>query len=373
MLAFLLPVSCQAQTLLGFARMPVTTFVEGPTSGQKVELKDGLVGLPFQNKQPIQGFSSLWRLSKTEFLALEDNGYGAKANSDDFLLRVVRIKLDLKTRKGGTGTVRVLSSVELKDSRQRVSWPLVRADRRLTGADFDTESLVVAPDKTWWIGDEFGPFLLHFNTRGELLDAPFMVDGVASPDDPLKRAANIKSSRGFEGMALSPDKRSLFPLLEGALDGQNANELPMFRFSLDAKEEAAFHRFTGKRFYPLEDSEKPHSIGECICVGVDQFLIIERDSLEGEAAQFKRVYLWDAAKKEKTLVADLLNIRDPNSLGPSQQGVYRMQFQTIESVVMLDKRHLLLCSDNNYPFGRGRGSNVIEETEFVQLELDKPL
>ncbi|BCM90253.1 hypothetical protein IAD21_02104 [Abditibacteriota bacterium] len=376
LLAALLILPVRAQTLVGFARFPANSFVPGPTSGQRLEVKDGLVALPFQNKQPIQGFSSLWRLSKTEFLALEDNGYGAKGNSDDFLLRVVRVKVDFKTPKGGAGTVRVVSSVELKDPKKLVNWPLVRADRQLTGADFDPESLVVTRDKTWWLGDEFGPFLLHFNAEGELLEAPFALSGVASPDDPLGRQANIKSSRGFEGLGLWPNQLYLYPLLEGALNGDDPNRLPMYQFDLYPGL-TTFHSFSAPpNFYQLEPvgpDEKPHSIGECVCVDYGKFLINERDDLGGDSARFKRVYLWDQYPNSKTLVADLLNILDPNGLGPSQKGIYRMQFQTIESVVMVDKRHLLLCNDNNYPFGRGRGADHIEDTEFVLLELDKPL
>jgi hypothetical protein len=41
----------------------------------------------------------------------------------------------------------------------------------LTGADFDVESIVRAADGTYWIGDEFGPFLLHFSATGTLLEA----------------------------------------------------------------------------------------------------------------------------------------------------------------------------------------------------------
>lgn len=377
--ALLVAIPTGAQTLSGFAVLPARTFVAGPTSGGKIEVKDGLVALPFQDKQPIQGFSSLWRVSKSEFLALEDNGYGAKANSADFLLRLVRVRLDLKTRKSGAGQARVVSTLELSDPKRLVRWPLVRPDRVLTGADFDPESLVVARDKTLWLGEEFGPFLLHFSPQGELLDAPFVLAGVASPDDPLGRAPSIKSSRGFEGMGVSPDGSSLFPLLEGALNAQNPNRLPMFRFDLNPRV-ASFHRFSDPAkpsFYPLEpvaSGDKPHSIGETICAAPNRFLVIERDGLEGDAARFKRIYQWNARDGSKTLVVDLLRVLDPHRLAPvSKNGIYAMPFQTIESVVMLDKRHILVCNDNNFPFGRGRGAREIEATEFAVIELPAPL
>ncbi len=129
-------------------------------------------------------------------------------------------------------------------------------------------------------------------------------------------------------------------------------------------------------FYPLEtglEGEKPHSIGEIACFKANQFLVIERDSFEGDAAVFKRVFAWNRRGGAKKLVADLLQIADPDGLAGARGEIYRMPFQTIESVVVLDKKHLLVCSDNNFPFGRGRGAATIEATEFAVIELPKPL
>ena len=57
--------------------------------------------------QPVQGFSGIVRRHDGTFDVLSDNGYGAKNNSADFLLRVHRIKPDFRD-----GTVRVLGGVQ---------------------------------------------------------------------------------------------------------------------------------------------------------------------------------------------------------------------------------------------------------------------
>ena len=97
--------------------------------------------------------------------------------------------------------------------------------RYLTGADFDIESFQPIGDKIW-IGDEFGPYLLRVDRDGKV-EAVFEteVDGkpacspdhyaVASPATPTATGSfNVHRSKGYEGMAASPDGKFLYALLE---------------------------------------------------------------------------------------------------------------------------------------------------------------
>src|SRR5918996_3935257 len=145
-------------TLLARAILPSNAYQPGPPSGAFIAPDNG-VTTPFPG-QPIPGFSAVLDIGHGEFLAMPDNGYGSKANSPDFLLRVYRIRPDFETAKGGSGAVAVLGFIQLRDPDGRISFPLVRADRLLTGGDLDIESLRQANDGTLWFGDEFGPFLL---------------------------------------------------------------------------------------------------------------------------------------------------------------------------------------------------------------------
>lgn len=167
--------------LIGRAVLPAATFAEGPTSGRYI----GDAG-PFPDAQPVQGFSATLEVGDGTFLAMSDNGFGSITNSADYHLRIYHIDPEFETaRRGpkpsrhdvdlGDGTIDVLGYVELSDPDDRIPFAIVNefSDRRiLTGADFDIESFQIATDGTWWFGDEFGPFLLHTDAEGRLLEAP---------------------------------------------------------------------------------------------------------------------------------------------------------------------------------------------------------
>ena len=64
-------------------------------------------------------------------------------------------------------------------------------DRLLTGADIDPESLQRGRNGDLWMGEEFGPWILHFDSDGVLLDAPFALPGgLMSPNNPFLGAGH---------------------------------------------------------------------------------------------------------------------------------------------------------------------------------------
>ncbi|MFF5477942.1 esterase-like activity of phytase family protein [Streptomyces sp. NPDC012935] len=356
-------------TLTGFASLPAETFVPGSEpSGSAIGAGPfNGIAAPFAH-QPVQGFSGVVNRRDGTFDVLSDNGYGNKANSADFLLRVHRIQPDTRT-----GEVKVLGGFNLSDPDRHVPFALTRADRVLTGADFDVESIVRMPDGTYWAGDEFGPWLLHFSARGRLLEAPIALDGVKAPENPYLNGAepNIASSKGFEGMVRSVDGRRLYPLLEGTVTGDTPGDLRFSEF--DLRERA----YTGKRFvYRLESTA--NAIGDAIAVDRHRFLVIERDGGQGDTARFKRIYLADTRDRDgdglmdKTLVADLLDIANPKGLGGFGK-TFRFPFQTIEDVNLVDDRTLAVLNDNNFPFSSGRTAGKADDNEFITIRLAAPL
>jgi hypothetical protein len=208
--------------LEGRAVLPAQTFAPGPPSGTLLgSTPINGVTVPFAS-QPVQGVSAVLDAGGGDYWIMEDNGYGAKNNSADFLLRLYRVHPDFETARGGSGTVAVGAFIQLRDPDHRVPFAIVHeatAERLLSGADFDIESVRRDRNGDLWFGDEFGPFLLHTDETGRVLEAPIPLPGVQSPDNPTlgSQTPNLPRSRGFEGMAITQNRKTLYPMLEGAL------------------------------------------------------------------------------------------------------------------------------------------------------------
>jgi glycerophosphoryl diester phosphodiesterase len=186
------PMANADNQLIGRAVLPARTFSQGPTSGTLLgDAPINHVKVPFVDKQPVQGFSGAVRNPDGTFWVMPDNGYGSIENSSDFDLRVYLVRPDYKTQSGGSGRPLVMRHIELHDPNHQVPFTIVNEfsrERVLTGADFDIESIQAAPDGTFWIGDEFGPFLLHINDEGVVLENPIRL-----PD--LEQGGELRSAQ----------------------------------------------------------------------------------------------------------------------------------------------------------------------------------
>ena len=393
-LSLVLSLNARAAELVGYAVMPADTFADGPASGQFGG--DGSkAAQPRFASQPVQGFSGVHFGPGGSYVFMPDNGYGSKYNSPDFLLRLYTLDLTPKTTPAGTGSVKVGTFVQLRDPDRKVPFLIVNEntpDRLLTGSDFDIESFVPMPDGTIWIGEEFGPFLLHVDATGKVLSAPVPTPDLGAGKDPAKdlvrspnnpsvlsaspapgavSSATLGGSKGFEGMAANTGFSKLYPLLEGAVVGDAAGTLRMYEFDVAT---AQYTKIVGR--YKLE--APTNSIGDLATVNDTEYLVIERDQASGADAKLKKIYRIDLTRLGadgtfvKTEVADLLNIRDPQNLA-GFGSTFRFPFVTIEDVLVLDANTILVANDNNYPGTGGRGGDVKDPNEFLILKLDAPL
>jgi glycerophosphoryl diester phosphodiesterase len=374
-------VSPRPPSLAGRAVLPYDTLAEGPPAGAFMPTTQNGVDFPLPS-QPVEGFSGIIDGHRRgEYLAMEDNGFGSKANSRDFLIRAYFIRPQFKTSHGGSGAVRVGDFISFRDPDHKLAFPIVNESTRsrlLTGADIDPESLQRGPNGDLWVGDEFGPWLLHFDRHGRLLDAPYEVAGVKSPNNPtLNGAAPTQpNSRGFEAIAISPDGKSLYAALEGAtVADTDQTRRNIYEFSVHAR------AFTGReRHYRTESPT--NMIADMSALGRNHLVVVERDGGSGVAALFRRVYRVDLRHTEptgyqpKTQLVDLAAIPDPHGVSlpaihPGDLGLgdpFRVMCESVEAVHVVGRKRLLVGCDNNLP-NSGRNPTRPDDNELIVLRV----
>jgi glycerophosphoryl diester phosphodiesterase len=355
----------------------------GPPSGAASTPANGRT--PPYAGQVIPGFSGMIDNGDGTFWAMPDNGFGAKGNSGDFLLRLYRITPRWEGARGGAGRISIGAFISLRDPQHLVPFPIVNEstpDRLLTGDDFDIESVVRLKDGTFWIGEEFGPFLLHVSATGRVLAPPVAFPDGKSPANPTLEPGEtprIRSSRGFEAMAASADQRFLYPIVEGSFTDD-----PILRRRFVYEFDVRGERYTGRR-WQYETDVAANVIGDAFTTGPGRMVIIERDDFQGPASVTKRLYAIDLRRTDangfvdKRLVANLLRIANPDDIGvaasPGAYGVgdpFAFALQSVEVVVGLRDGRYLVGLDNNYPGGNGRIPGTPDDTELIVIDFQRP-
>ena len=367
--------------LIGRAVLPAETYAGPPRSG--TFLPPGVVnGIEFPlDEQPVEGFSAIVEgRQRGEYLAMPDNGYGAKATSRDFLIRAYWIQPDFKTASGGSGGVVVGDHIDFRDPEGVIGFPIVNegsADRLLTGGDIDPESLQVDRRGDLWVGDEFGPWILHFDPDGRLLEAPIPLPGdLKSPNNPHLGGAPATqpNSRGIEGMGI--DGRYLYPILEGATVADltaDPTRRWMFEYDINKGE------FTGRQGVYRVEPGTPF-VSDVAPLDNKRLVVVERDGVNPGVQ--RAVYVVDLRRAnsgdvlEKRKVLDLAAIPDPDlvSLPPIHEGdiglgnPFRVVCESVEAIRVLSREQVLVGCDNNFP-NTGRNPTRADDNEFVVVDV----
>jgi glycerophosphoryl diester phosphodiesterase len=228
------------------------------------------------------------------------------------------------------------------------------------------------------MGDEFGPWILHFAADGVLLDPPFaMPGGLMSPNNPFLagQPASQPNSRGLEAMALSPNGWYLYAVLEGpTVADAGTTRRRVFEFSV------ADAAFTGREW--VYSTEQPaHMMADAWALDAHRLVVIERDGGLGLTALFRRVYVVDLRQVgpdgslEKQLAVDLAAIPNPDGIGgvgnPGDVGLgdpFRVTCESVEAIHVIDGSRLLIGCDNNLP-NLGRNVSLADDSEFIVVSV----
>ena len=189
---------------------------------------------------------------------------------------------------------------------------------------FDPEGIRVSPYGTFFVSDEYGPFVYEFNVAGRRIrtlpvPAKFLIANpkvIGADELPPENIKGRQANRGMEGLAITPDGSKLYGIMQNALIQDGALNASNSRRGLHNRilEIDLATGLTREFVYVLDD--RSYGVNEILAVNDHQFLVLERDGNAGANAAFKRIF-----KIDLTGATDVSGVASLPQTGPLPTGI----------------------------------------------------
>ncbi len=305
--------------------MNSTAPIVGKTvSGQEIYL-GGFSGLSFiEEKNGAYFFNTITDRGP--------NGW-SEGNERPFLLPEFSPQIVTLKAIAGTQTLSVVKTLELKkkNGKPLSGLPNMRLEENPTDLyglmysidpdGLDTEALTSDSEGGFWVGEEYGPSLVHFNSEGK------MIRRLSPGSDIPKIYAERRPNRGFEAIAKIDNR--LFGFLQSPLPKEN-------QFSRIVEVDTNSNKAVAEYFYPFETGND--KIGDAVMVGKNSILVIEQNGKTGNLSSklIYKITLKDSdALVEKKLIADLKSTPFNN-------------VEKVEGLALINSHTIALTYDNDF-------------------------
>ena len=246
----------------------------------------------------------------------------------DYSPRIVTLKADLKKN-----TLEVVDQLPLKkkDGRPLTGLPNQRTEENPTDLygymysidpmGLDTEAITRDGEGGYWVGEEYAPSLVHFDSKG------VMTRRLTPANELPKIYLERRPNRGFEGIALIENK--LYGFLQSPIVKTDTSSR-IVEVDLDSM------RTSAEYFYPFEKGND--KIGDAVALGKNTMLVIEQNGKVGKESSkliYKITLNGEDKPVEKTLIADLKDTPFNN-------------VEKVEGLALVNSHQLALVYDNDF-------------------------
>jgi hypothetical protein len=228
----------------------------------------------------------------------------------------------------------------------------------------DSEGLAVLNDGTFWVSDEYGPHMVHFDATGKEIGRinAFSDDNRTTYNLPAE-FKNRRANRGMEGLAITPDQKTLVGIMQSTMDNPKAaNNSNITRIVTVNLEDGTIGQYLYKQ-------EKPaNSNSEIVALTNDSFLVIERDGTfaKDTADGQKHVYKISLASGTniETVEANATLVQDAD-LGLTVDG------KTLEQVVFdANQSWDVLSANKIVPVSKTLVVDMVKENGYAHDKME---
>jgi hypothetical protein len=276
---------------------------------------------------------------------------------------------------------------------------------------FDPEGVRVGPAGTFFVSDEYGPYVREFNRQGQLIarlgvpskflladppagnqsgDINNVTDAASLELTPANNSTGRQANRGMEGLAITPDGTRLVGIMQSALIQDNGlnvvgdpNTVPGRRglnnriLTIDVTTgETHEYVYVMDGIPPTPPAVGPplpgqgRGVNEMLAINDHEFLVLERDNRTRLATpattpNLKRIYKIDLLKNGLNDVTDVSNVVKLPQTGDELAGV---NIVPVKKTLFID-----LLKDVYKPYGTETiKSTVAEKIEGLAWGPDLP-
>ena len=217
---------------------------------------------------------------RREWWGLSDRGPGGGTLPYD--TRVQRFTLDVGA-DGRIGHFAVAQTVVFKQARIPMNGIAPNPANQL-GRALDPEGFVVDPRTGHFlVSDEYGPSLYEFDRDGSFMRAfttpanllPRNAASLPNYADDTGNTQGKRTNRGFEGLAISPDGRYAYAMLQSAMLDEGGGDGVYSRL---VKFDIATGQALAQYAYRMDTAAQGRGISALVALGHDRFLVLERNN-----------------------------------------------------------------------------------------------
>lgn len=266
--------------LFAGATQAAPTFVNGlALDGAMLDLSGGTT----VNNGRVGYFSDIYYdTNRNEWWGLSDRGPGGGTLSYD--TRVQRFSLDINQTTGAISNFQIKQTVVFKNGSSALNGIAPNPTSTL-GNSMDPEGFVVNPKTgNFLVSDEYGPSVREFDRNGNLLrtfTTPTNLiprnaaSGVSNFAGDTGNTAGKRTNRGFEGLAISPDGKYAYAMLQSAMLDEGAGDGKVNRivkFDIDTG------NAVGQYAYQMKQAKPGQGISSLVAINDHEFYVLERNN-----------------------------------------------------------------------------------------------
>jgi hypothetical protein len=219
---------------------------------------------------------------RDEWWALSDRGPGG--GTLRYETRLHRFKIDIDPASGAISNFQILKTIIFRQGGSALDGFAPEVGGPL-GTAFDPEGLVVNPRTGHFlVSDEYGPSLLEINGAGQQvrrypIPANLLprnaASGAVNHASDTGNTAGKRTNRGFEGLAISPDGRTVYAMLQSAMLDEGGSSGVFNRIvAFDTRTTRPIAQYA----YRMEGSSEGRGISALVALNDTEFLVLERNN-----------------------------------------------------------------------------------------------